>query len=473
MEEKMKINFKKLTTCFLCSLLVLTAFPVLAIGASAAGIAADAAVPAFYLDGSKGADTNDGKTPEKAVATLNGAIALANATTASKVVVVVSGPTSLGSEEHNILTANTPRIILTSFYNNVDYRTTGAILNSPTVAKVDLLYFNGDFTFEHLKFQMMATNFIFAMQYNDLLVGSDVEILPLAGGTAATAYPILIAGCNGAGSVYTPVDKAIGDPTFTDNVTIEINSGDWQYYRGGDRDTQTTFNGTLTTTINGGKFHQESTGTSYKTNSNNVSATGKGNYGPDAKIVLNLKGGEMQNVIGYNYVQPYTPKNESKADITINIYPGVKITGYVAATQANNGIFNGKVTINVYGGDLSTLIESVLTNNTVDDTDTGKVYVNYKPSDPASVAAYQALIKNTNSEGCVFGEIADAPASTTAPAATTAAPAATTAPGAPATTAGSGSTSPSTLDSTAVIFILAACTACAAVLTIRKARKEN
>lgn len=461
----MKSVSAKLMSVIIASLLVLALIPVFTIGISAAGIDAKTGVNAVYLNGAAGNDSNDGTTAAKAVSTFEKAITLASAGNPAEAVIVVCGETPMGIANDNILPEHTTLITLTSYYNGTDYRTTGAKLLSPAVSGVALCYFNGPFVFQHITFKMMQTNFIYAMQYNNLTVGDDVVIEKYDGSTANTAYPILIAGCNGTGGEK---DKAVGAPTISKNCTIVINSGDWQYYRGGDRDTQVVFDGTLDTTINGGVYHQESNATSYCTNSNNNSATGKGIYTSNAKITLTLNGGTFDTLIASVYTQPYTPANTSEATITVNINDGCTIRNYFCAAMANNGVFNGKIIINVNGGDLSTLQEAKLENLTVGGT--GTITVNKNTS--TSPAAYEILVaKSVASENVTFGTITPA-AVTTAPVVTTAAPTGTTA--APsATTAAGSSTTPTTGNTDVVIIMLAAALAAVSAAIVISTRKRT
>ena len=432
----------------------------------AISVAADDAV--VYLNGATGADTNDGKTAATAVATIDKAIEVANTFTgATEVVIVLAGETAIPNAQH-VLPANNAPIVLTSIYAGTDYKAQGAKLvfyNGNCAA----IHFNGDAAIENLNIEILNDNPIFALQYNSFTVGEGVEITSLKSPTLAKGYPIILIGCNTQNSVAQ--DKAATPTTFTNDVNVEVNSGTWAYIRGGDRDSMSTFDGNMTIDINGGTFMCPVTSaTGHYGNGNVNGPTGKCSYGPNAKIVMNLKGGEMDSLIGCSYVGNNTG-HTSAADITINIFDGFKLTNKFVAVQTTNTVFNGKLTVNLYGGDLTGLVEAKLLNASVANGGTGTVTVNYDANDAKSAAAFKALKDvNLDDTDVIYGALAAAPVVTEAPA--TEAPVVTDAPATTTEAPAQPEDTPATGDaSVMVVFAAAAVLSIAAVVVIKK--REN
>ncbi len=373
---------KKVIAFLLCMILTFSSVPFGMFSAEA--VEGGNPEPVVFLDGTAGDDTNDGKTAATAVATLARAIEAANTfSNVDEVTVVVTGVTTLGTSTTYKLPKNNAKIIVTSKFNGIDYAKSGACLKTynKTVA---CIYFNGDFVFEHVTIIPTNTNPIFVMQYNNFKIGDGVTVNG-KDPAKSTNHPILLVGCN------KNIDKAASPSTFSKDLTIEVNSGTWAYIRGGDRDSTSTYDGNMTININGGKFLcPVTTDAGHYTSGNVNGPTGKSSYGKNAKIVMNLRGGEMNSLIGCSYVGE-TSGHTNEADITINIYDGFKLTNKFAAVQSAHAVFNGKLTINIYGGDLSGLVESKLYNASVDNFGTGTVTVNRNPNDADSQTAFENL----------------------------------------------------------------------------------
>ena len=209
---------KRALSLILVALMALMLVP--AIGVAAAD---DAVV---YLNGTTGADTNDGKTAATAVATFGKAVEVANTfADAAEVTVVVTGETAIPEAQY-VLPESAKPIVVTSVYGGTDYKAQGAqfITHDSNCAAI---HFNGKFTFENITIKTTNKNSIFSLQYNSFTAGEGGDFVTVLSADASTSYPLLRVGCNTQGGV--PNDKAITPTTFTDDVTVEVNSGTWAY----------------------------------------------------------------------------------------------------------------------------------------------------------------------------------------------------------------------------------------------------
>ena len=466
---------KRAISLILVALMALMLVPAFCVSAAEGTAKSNAVV---YLDGTAGADTNDGKTAATAVFSFAKAIELAAAyADATEVTVVITGLTTIGEMQHNVTPDCDKAIILTSYYDGVDYRANGAALTTPNF-NVSVSYMNADYTFDYLNIKILNNQPIIAMQYNNLTVTENCQCIGIEGKEdVSTSYPIILLGYNCTGTK----DKAVGEPTCTDDVEVTIAGGTWEYIRPGDRDGRTTFDGNLTMNIVGGLFRNGTANeTSYYTNGNINTATGKGNYGENAKIVMNLKGGTFEN---FAVICQQTSATYSSADVTVNVYEGAKFTGFFAAIQSGNNMYMGKATLNIHGGDFTGITESRLNNiaSTLDATFT----INYDANNAASAAAFKALKDAAIEDSDIkYGEIkaevvTDAP-TTDAP--VTEAPA-TEAPAteAPATDAPAVDTTvapetpedtPATGDASVMVVFAAAAVLCVAAVVVIK-KREN
>ena len=139
---------KRFIAFFLCMILAISAFPsgLFAVSSAESGNTS----PAVFLNGTSGADINDGSTASKAVATLDRAIEVANTyTDAEKVYVVVTGDTVMPESQY-VLPANNKPIVLTSVYGGNDYKAQGAkfVTHNSNCAAI---HFNGTFSFEKIR----------------------------------------------------------------------------------------------------------------------------------------------------------------------------------------------------------------------------------------------------------------------------------------------------------------------------------
>ncbi len=464
---------KKLLAIIVAALFVIMAIPF-SVSAEQQPLATTVPTAAVYVDGSNGNDSNDGSAADKAVATLNAAIKLANAKADDRVAIVVSGETPAGTEMHHILEESSKIIYLTSVFGGVDYRTTSNASIVFAATNPALIYFNFDSVWANLTFKTQKDNSILSLQYHNLTVGEGVATNP-HNPDSKTAYPILLIGCNGTPSNGGDMDKA--GETFKKDITIDVNSGDFCYFRGGDRDSTSVFDGVMTININGGNFMQQSSATTYTVSTNNNGPTGKSTYTKDSKIILNLNDGAVIHTLSLACYCSSASGNEINGDITLNLNKGAKLWGFLAATMSGgDATFNGTCTINLNGGSAEGITATNLSNVSKGD---GKVVLNYDPNDADSKASYKAIMDAcTDDYQLTVNEITlGAPAVTTAAPVVTDAPAVTDAPtttaapvvtDAPATTATSVTPATGSYDHIVIFMASAALLAGIAVIVIRK-----
>ena len=136
---------KRALSLILVAIMALMLVPAFGVAAAEGTAKTDAVV---FLDGTAGADTNDGKTAATAVYSFNKAIEVANTYgDVPAVTIVITGLTTIGEMQHNITADSTHPLILTSYYDGVDYRANGAALTTPNF-NVSVSYMNADYTFD-------------------------------------------------------------------------------------------------------------------------------------------------------------------------------------------------------------------------------------------------------------------------------------------------------------------------------------
>lgn len=274
-----------------------------------------------YLS-TRGKDTNDGSTPEKAVATLARAVALVR----RGGTIVLTGVCNISYDTS--LPQNSGRIVITSSYDGQDYN--GSLILSKN------LTLNGDFTFENLIFRINLDNSIITCNYHNVTFGNGITCT-LQGSTKT--YPLILAGCNvGIGGI--PVERI----SLTDTCCITVNSGTWSYVRCGNRRSNAGFpigtvekNTSLNVTVNGGVF--------CNTIGNLTSATGMNTV--EGECTLTINGGEFRGPvyavgrIGDN-TTGVRPIMSGKVSLIIR---GGSFAGMIGATQDSSSSVTGTISV--------------------------------------------------------------------------------------------------------------------------------
>ena len=214
------------------------------------GTEADITVPTVSDTGvvyvrEDGAVGGKGASYETAVKDFAAAVALLRKSGGT---VVVCGPVNI--DYNTFLPDTDARITVTSVYGGVDYRTTkNAKLNFSKT-----LYLGGDFTFDGVDVHASADSTMLVCNYHNVTIGSDVNSTKA---TTSIKFPVFVVGIN-VGNEGTP-DSEID---FGGVCNIEINGGEWNYIRGGNRRQSATYpigrvlnDASVTVTVNGGTFY--------------------------------------------------------------------------------------------------------------------------------------------------------------------------------------------------------------------------
>ncbi|MBQ5649618.1 MAG: hypothetical protein IIV03_05710, partial [Clostridia bacterium] len=186
-----------------------------------------------------------GATPETAINDIAAAVALLRESGGT---IVVCGPAAI---DYNMFLPDTDKLItVTSVYNGVDYRAAKG-------AKLDMsrsIFLGGDFAFDAVTLNMTANSVMFVCNYHNVTIGADVKCTVAS---SSYNYPVFIAGIN-VGNAGVP-DSEID---FGGVCNIEINGGEWNYIRGGNRRQIATYpigrvlnDASVTVTVNGGTFY--------------------------------------------------------------------------------------------------------------------------------------------------------------------------------------------------------------------------
>ncbi|MBQ1935208.1 MAG: hypothetical protein II370_09450, partial [Clostridia bacterium] len=233
------------------------------------GTEADITVPTVSDTGvvyvrEDGAVGGKGASYETAVKDFAAAVALLRKSGGT---VVVCGPVNI--DYYTFLPDTDARITVTSVYGGVDYRTTkNAKLNFSNT-----LYLGGDFIFDGVDVHASADATMLVCNYHNVTIGSDVNSTKA---TTSIKFPVFVVGIN-VGNAGTP-DSEID---FGGVCNIEINGGEWNYIRGGNRRQIATYpigrvlnDASVTVTVNGGTFYTgESLAPSIATGMNSVYGT--------------------------------------------------------------------------------------------------------------------------------------------------------------------------------------------------------
>jgi len=250
------------------------------------------------------------------------------------------------SESTSVDLAGGKDIVITSFYDDVDYRDNGAKLHLGKLFKI-----SGYVKFENITLVRNSTSATYGSIYcrgNELVIGDGVS--------CETLY------VNSDGkSVYTNIYGVVGTKSTTSqNVNITINSGTWGNVYGGSwqGDTKTT---NTNITVNGGTVELISGGSRYGTFVGNTNVTINGGvvttvYGGvsatstsyPAKFTGNAKvtvtGGEVDGTLaGGNKVGDFT----GNTYVEISGGSVYKVYGASAATSACT--FTGDVSLKIFG----------------------------------------------------------------------------------------------------------------------------
>ena len=231
--------------------------------------------------------------------------------------VVVCGPYSNTYE--TMLPKNNGNITITSVWDGVDYRESGAYFGLTRS-----VFFHGDFVIDDINIKAETKDTFLVFGYNNVKIGQGV-VCSL--GEDIGTYPLLLAGHSiMLGGV--PAEQL----ALSGECDITVDGGTWAYIRGGNRQhtpkcamASTSDDAVLNITINGGTFTNREF--------NLCSATGMNSFA--GECVLSINGGKFLG----------------------DVY---------AISRANNGaVMSGSVTLNVTGGDFDGYIIKAQDNENV------------------------------------------------------------------------------------------------------------
>ncbi len=297
------------------------------------GTEAEISVPAVSDSGvvfvsASGKADGKGETPESAVNDLAKAVGLLRESGGT---IVICGPVNV--DYHMFLPDTAKHITVTSVHNGVDYRTTAG-------AKINMsrsLFLGGDFTFDETELHMTANSVMFVCNYHNVTIGDGVKCT-LKGGV--TAYPVFVVGVN-VGNAGVP-DSEID---FGGKCEIVINSGDWQYIRGGNRRSSQDLpvgrileGASVTVTVNGGTFRN---GGTYAPNA----AVGMNSVYGTCSLIIN--GGTFNSDIAAvgrvgGITGPFSTEMKGTVNLEIN---GGTISGKIIAVFDSTSNVTGKVNV--------------------------------------------------------------------------------------------------------------------------------
>ncbi len=313
---------------------------------------ADTSMSVVYLS-DNGSDENSGKSFSAPVQSINRAFKLLGSKGGT---IVVCGDTVIDTATEAAFPKHDGPITITSIYEGVDYRETGASLSF----NVDV-FLGGDTVIE--KIDISNTNGAeFYCQGNSLHLGKEIT-------TTYTQNPMAIWG----GTDCARSGTTIYNTKFYD-YTIQIDSGDWHYVRGGSIRTgeyqAVGTIGNVSIIINGGRI----TNTTTSKGMNGIVAVA-GFDALDGFANIEINGGEINcSVMGLG--RPGTNASASNSayahgDVTITITGGKFRKGITVGAVHDTiaGELTGDFTLAVSGGDFSGAAlfnaESVLGNATL------------------------------------------------------------------------------------------------------------
>ena len=276
----------------------------------------------FVSDGG----TGDGSTPLSPIGSFAEATKKAVGDNARVVVmddVSIRGGTS---------TASVGSFTVTSFGGGCDF---GVVNGARLVMSANIALYS-EVTFDHIEFFAAENSTAVLANCNKVVFGEHVECTVFEG--RGVEYPLSVyGGISSTGAGYTGIGST--DVTIKSGWYYKVIGGNSR--SNGSADTQRTIEGEINLTIYDGLFM------------NTVCLNGMNNLKGDAN--LNIYGGTFKcPVFGASNNSPDINAGNGRidGDITINIYGGT-FCGNLDASKDYKYIFNGKYTLNVYGGDLS------------------------------------------------------------------------------------------------------------------------
>ena len=276
----------------------------------------------FVSDGG----TGDGSTPNTPVGSFAEATKKVTGNGARVVVmddVCISGGTSTQAKG---------AFEVTSFGGGCDF---GVAKDAKLVMSSNIALYS-EVTFDHIEFFAAENRTAVLANCNKVEFGEHVECTVFEG--RGVEYPLSVyGGISSTGAGYTGIGST--DVTIRSGTYYKVFGGNTRSTGG--VDTARTITGEINLNIYGGLFL------------NTVCLNGMNDLKGDAN--LNIYGGTFKcPVFGASNNSPDINAGNGKidGDITINIYGG-SFCGNIDASKDNKYVFNGKYTLNVYGGDLS------------------------------------------------------------------------------------------------------------------------
>ncbi|MBE6641630.1 MAG: hypothetical protein E7619_08585, partial [Ruminococcaceae bacterium] len=234
--------------------------------------------------------------------------------------IVVCGPLTLSSGL--TVSAHTGKVLVTSLYNGVDYRTTAnaSITFTANISTGGPTEFNNIHLITSVKSSATTMYPYNAIRLNghDIVMGEGITSTRING---CETYLSLVSGKN--------------------NQKLTVKSGDWQRVRGMDATGTSTAPVSINMTVTGGTFHEKLilTGqqTSYYCNVN-----------------ADINGGTF---LGGIYLTAFgSDANTYVGNATVNLNGG-EVHGEVSVAQRRFGVYNGSYTLNINGGDFAHITE--------------------------------------------------------------------------------------------------------------------
>ena len=290
----------------------------------------------YVKDGGSG--SYDGSSASNAVSTITEAISILDNNNG---IIVLCGPVSIGEYTEP---AHTGNIIITSYYNGVDYKkTSGALfmLNNKYIL-------GGPVRFENITVSTNGSTRLFFGNGYPLEFGKGVECTLT---TASGTYPYVFGGNN----------KKSGTLS---GASVTISSGHFSKVTGGNRYVGGSIEGDISVTINGGTVDNYLNGSGVGTVKGNVAVTigggkiGYGVYGIDSlpdrattvtgNVTLNINGGDLAGTIAAARHDAYatlngaytcyvnTPELDSVAELRGTEYVGGNNTSKIVFAENVN-----------------------------------------------------------------------------------------------------------------------------------------
>ncbi len=262
----------------------------------------------------EGSGTKDGSSAENAAAFQN-ALGLIKATGGT---LIVCGSVTLTDY---LFPSNGSNIHVTSVYNGVDHRETGAEL---ILCGMNALY--GDYSFDGLKIVNGADYSYLCLQYNNVTIGEDVKCVK---GKGVAKDIALVCGYYADSAGH----RSTNTVSCYEDTEIIVKAGNWRY-------------------INGGNLR-------------NSSSAVVGTVSKDATIVINVEGGKYTEYAGSEY-NSAIGMNSVEGTVYMEISGGT-FTGPVSVIPNAGGFsrgirasVTGNITLKITGGTFSAAECSIL-----------------------------------------------------------------------------------------------------------------